>query len=196
MTVLRIKIEKDSKKGEYRWINLFANWCVHPEISKSDQVFEVFDTIYGALAQFDATKGKSMRGFYDLVFDKLRMEMRRLFLEQDIPTWLTDNQGAFMWFLIGMLLIINDRPIRVPGKLRRSQARRLGDIRGLMKNVRPDVDLTPISVRILHEPTSGTFDLHLITRGRKFPICLVLQTITYRNTALKCLRENEGDILV
>jgi hypothetical protein len=186
MTVLRIQIENDNQKSTYQWINLFANWCVHSKISKSNLAIDIFRTFYGALGNYDFTKGQSMKGFYDYIFNKLRNELRGLLHQHNIPTGLMDNEQAFCAFLIGLLLIVKDRPVETPDKLGESQKNELAQMPKLLKsaNTHPELDLTPVSLSIKHAD-NGTFDCSLTTQGMKNGrLIFNLSTIGYKDKAL------------
>jgi hypothetical protein len=114
MTIMRVQLERDNRKKDFRWLNLFCNWCVHSKLSKSSLSIDIFKTFYTALGNYDFTKGHSMKGFYNHIFDRLRQDIATLFIDHAIPTDLVEDEQAFCGFLIGILLIVKDRPISLP----------------------------------------------------------------------------------
>lgn len=189
ITILRIQIEIDDKKNNYRWLKLFANWCVHSKISKSDLAIDILKTFYDVLGNYDFTQGQSPKDFYDHIFDKLRTEMSNIFRQHNMPSGLVDNERTFCEFLIGILMIIKDRPIRLPEKPSKIQQKKIAQLPKLLKfaNNRNDIDFTPISLCIKHTE-NGAFNCVLTTEGIKGGrLIFDLSTIGYKNKALSFL---------
>lgn len=188
MTTLRVQLEKDDLKKNYKWLNLFSNWCVHNELSRTKLSIDIFKTFYSVLGKYDLP---DMKGFYDHIFDKLREEIKKIFLAYSIPTNLCDNENeeAFAGFIIGILLIIKDRPIYLPKQLSEAEQVAVDRLPELLKfrKKRSDIDCRPISLSIAHTG-GGHFNCSLVmvgqTGGR---LTFSLSPVSYKNKQLKYL---------
>ena len=191
MTIMRVQLERDNRKKDFQWLNLFCNWCVHSKLSESALSIDIFKTFYAALGDYDFTKGQSMKGFYNHIFDRLRQDIATLFIDHAIPTGLVEDEKAFCGFLIGILLIVKDRPISPPKRLSPFQET---EVRGLPKLLkfakdRNDIDWTPISLSITRTE-SGYFNFILTMVGQPGgTITFNLSTIGYSNKAFQFIYE-------
>ncbi len=191
MTIMRVQLERDNRKKDFQWLNLFCDWCVHTKLSKSALSIDIFKTFYAALGDYDFTKGQSMKGFYNHIFDRLRQDIATLFIDHAIPAGLVEDEKAFCGFLIGILLIVKDRTISPPKRLSQFQETEVRSLPKLLKFAkdRNDIDWTPISLSITRTE-SGYFNFILTMVGQPGgTITFNLSTIGYRNKALQFIYE-------
>lgn len=174
LLLTRQLLESQHIKGNYPVVNLYCNWCVHCEITKSNIGFEILrhvsellnrDVANGTCSIANPEKGVSAA----LRIADLREQLISLYTQFEIKTWLFGNKN-FSRFFSGILEAIEEDPISFPDA-RDSKADRVyseieriakNDPRGMIVSLLVTKDLNEEQLKFYNVP-NGTFIWELRT---------------------------------
>lgn len=125
MAVIRIEIERRNIKSEYKYLNMFCDWCLHPALSKSLVPIDIMQEFIYGLSIHDDLQLSNTREFNNKLVDRLFDEMKKLFIIIDVNcSFFSDKREiADVFYLI--LCIIKERPLIIDIKYIRSRNRKI-----------------------------------------------------------------------
>jgi len=121
MTQLRICLESADRKQQFRYLNMYCNWTVHPQLSQSAPAFEVLESLADTLVGHPNAPGSP--GFFkdvtkSLLFDELRDDCRNFATEFAIPVTFCTDAGIWYEFVKMIISILLERTLEFPDPAR------------------------------------------------------------------------------
>jgi hypothetical protein len=121
MTKSREAVEQRKLQATYPTLQLYANWCVHPEICRSELGDRVVGEVFGAFTDYLCARDDSveaMNSFVDTVSRALRLdelldEMRALFHELMLPDAILRHPSVWSSFRGWLLHSIAAKPLKL-----------------------------------------------------------------------------------
>lgn len=106
------------EKGEYKLIRFYADWVVHISKDRTEAIREVMGEINREVTvEVDFQKklfSKKTKMLEFIYMDKLRNEMKELFIDKSINAYLLDDDNLWINFVSLLAKILADQPIIKP----------------------------------------------------------------------------------
>ncbi len=115
MKELRELLELKKLQGKYPHLNLYCNWCLHPELSRSNTIFRILEQITDIFLTENDVGPRFINQLNRLLsMENLRKEMLALLASENIPDyWISINENWY-GFRKRLLLNIVRKPIQFP----------------------------------------------------------------------------------
>lgn len=170
MSQFRQIIENENIKEEYKYLNLFCNWTLHPKISGSNTAFRILDLINTSLinSNIDPQNSKWINDaiIEGLSLHKLNEDIINLCIQFDINSGQQFNDLQ-KWRELGYILvgILEDKPIIFPDNLRGTVLNLYNQIEANTINAHGNDDMMPIGIKFTtHEQVPNQFLWQLLTK--------------------------------
>lgn len=115
----RLLLEEERAHENFPHLNLYCNWVLHGEISKSLNGYKIIEGIVDSLIKNADVPPNLMteRELYECVCEKnLKNEMSTFFRKNAVSPILFEDMVLWKSFYIGLLRLIIDRPIQFPSR--------------------------------------------------------------------------------
>jgi hypothetical protein len=176
MTIIRNELENNNEKQNYKFLNLFCNWCVHPKITRSMEAFEMIELLTEAIAKYNQSEGKSISNCIKTICESFYYDLKTFFIVNGLNLRFFDDTKPHMPFFFLVIKVIVNRPIEMPDekfiekKKLKDRKKRITD---LMKNLSPNKhNLTPQSIIITEGKPCGKTNYYLGFRTEKIIIAI------------------------
>ena len=116
LSVMRIEIENKSQQEQMKWLNLFCNWSLHPQISSSMIVVDIMQSFLSSLSEWDLGDSDSIRRFNDTIIDSFRSDLAQLLHSIGIDNQFIAEDETFLPIFNYILNVIHKRPLVLPSE--------------------------------------------------------------------------------
>jgi hypothetical protein len=115
MKEVRELIELKKTKSEYPLLNFYCNWCVHPELSDSNTIYNILEEISEIfLSEKEAGPSFVAQVNHLLSMEELRRQMLVLLGSENIPDFWFSIPDNWQGFRQRLLANIVQKPIQFP----------------------------------------------------------------------------------
>ncbi len=179
MTVIRNELENKNEKEKYKFLNLFCNWCVHPQITKSITALEMIELLTESVVQHDQSEGKSIHGFRKNIVERFYNELKVFFLVNNLNLGFFNDKKPHLPFFYLVIKVIVNRPLVMPddkfiaNRKLKDRKKKITDIMSSISS-KKNINLNPKGIMITEEISAGktNYLLNLITENVAFSIPL------------------------
>jgi hypothetical protein len=129
-------IESEKLKSKFLTVNLYCDWCVHPQLDREGAANVLLKITAAVNKSFRNPSGASIDILYDGVCPAfavrdLQKELVTLYSQYGVDTWHLSDAPRFRQFMGAILDIIADRPLCFPPDI----ASRTGKVRKIYDDV-------------------------------------------------------------
>jgi hypothetical protein len=112
MVLSRELLEAREGKQKYPHLNFYSNWTVHTELSRSNMVIELLDSISEALSATSGPKWYNDAVLEVIGLQHLRRELIALYQDEGLSTDVFHGKSAWKVFVSILLESLLDKPIK------------------------------------------------------------------------------------
>ena len=171
MVVIRNELEKNNKKEDFRFLNMFCNWCVHPEISRSKKGFEIIELFAKAISTHDQSGGASAKQCTKTIVENFYYELKMFFIVNKLNIDYFDDKNPHKPFFLMIIKLVEKRSVVMPDKKYieknklQERERKLSELLGGIST--PDKKLVLRPVRLSVTLAKSNYYWSLETEGTK-----------------------------
>ncbi len=117
MTYIRELLEKYKKKKHYPTLNFYCNWAVHPKITRSKVVVDMFESLTRSIAAHNASAGATGNIWNQINnqigISRLKTELMGFMQELSIPIKRFEDTNYWKGFVGLMFQKLKDKPLLI-----------------------------------------------------------------------------------
>lgn len=154
MSVIRNELEDKKLKNEFRYLNMFCDWCLHPKLSRTMLSIDIMQEFISALCINNDLQITSPRKFNIAIIDKLFKDIRDLFKIIGIDCSFISNEKVVANTFYCILNVIKERQLVIDEKYilqNTTRNKRYEDFKRFCNNIfqKDGFNLTPKSLSVI-----------------------------------------------